>query len=123
LVKLVVDEAGSPELRDLVTRTNVVSCSLLRTELRRAAARVRTADVRPLTEEVLARAGILLLDNATLDRAGALSPPTMRSLDAIHLAVALRFSQEISAVVTYDARMATAARLHGFDVWSPGAGL
>jgi len=120
-VKLVVDEAESTDLRDLAARTDAVSCSLLRTELRRAVARVESVDLRPLAELLLDDVGMLSLGDAMLDRAGALSPSSLRSLDAIHLTAALRVADLIDAVVTYDARLAEAARLHGLEVWSPGA--
>lgn len=115
-----VDEAESRQLQDLVLRTRAVSCTLLRTELRRAASRVTTVDVLPLAEEVLAGTRLVAVDEAMLDRAGSLAPVSLRSLDAIHIAAALVVAEEISAVVTYDARMAAAARFHGFEVWSPG---
>ncbi len=45
----------------------------------------------------------------------------LRSLDALHLAAALRLG--CRSVVTYDERMAVAARELGFDVVAPGAQL
>jgi len=43
----------------------------------------------------------------------------LRSLDAIHLAAALMVAAQLEAVVTYDARMAAAARLLGLRVAAP----
>ena len=40
------------------------------------------------------------------DAAAALDPRVLRSLDAIHLAAAQLFGDELTAVVTYDRRMA-----------------
>lgn len=120
-MKLVVDEAGSEQLRDLVVRTDAVSSALIRTELRRAVARLPGMDVRPRAEQVLDDVALLSLDAATLDRAGRLRPISLRSLDAVHLAGALLMVGDISALVTYDVRLADAAREHGLEVWSPGA--
>jgi hypothetical protein len=55
----------------------------------------------------------LLEDAATLDRG------VLRSLDAIHLASARTLGDELQAVVTYDARMATAAERLGLQVDTP----
>ncbi len=42
-----------------------------------------------------------------------------RALDAIHIASALTLGEELEAVVTYDARMAEAARAAGLRVEAP----
>ena len=47
------------------------------------------------------------------------SSPTLRTLDAIHLATAIAVRDEIDAVVTYDDRLADAARSEGLAVLSP----
>lgn len=44
-----------------------------------------------------------------------------RSLDAIHLASALQCGDALGHVVTYDARMAAAARALGLRIVSPGS--
>jgi predicted nucleic acid-binding protein len=44
----------------------------------------------------------------------------IRSLDAIHVASAQRLGAELTALVTYDKRMADAARNAGLPVASPG---
>jgi predicted nucleic acid-binding protein len=53
--------------------------------------------------------------------AGATGGPSLRALDAIHVAAALRLGPEIEVFVTYDDRQAEAARAAGFDVVSPTA--
>jgi uncharacterized protein len=53
--------------------------------------------------------------------AGLLDPPLMRTLDALHLAVALGLGDDLNGLVTYDARLADAARRHAITVVSPGA--
>jgi predicted nucleic acid-binding protein len=55
------------------------------------------------------------IDEELLDAAAALD----RSLDAIHLAAAQLFGDELTAVVTYDRRMAEAAVLVDVVVAAP----
>jgi predicted nucleic acid-binding protein len=59
------------------------------------------------------------IDDELLDAAAALDPRVLRSLDAIHLAAAQLFGDELTAVVTYDRRMATAAGLLDLRVVAP----
>src|SRR5579884_2432398 len=60
------------------------------------------------------------LDEPLLDRAGELEPRTLRSLDALHLAAALAIGPELGAFLTYDERLAEAARGVGLTVHAPG---
>jgi predicted nucleic acid-binding protein len=53
------------------------------------------------------------------DQAAALTPASIRSLDAIHLASALELGPELAAFVTYDARLAEAAAAAGLPVVAP----
>ncbi|HEY4865183.1 MAG TPA: PIN domain-containing protein [Candidatus Dormibacteraeota bacterium] len=46
-------------------------------------------------------------------------PPELRSLDAIHLATARALGTNLSALVTYDERLAEAASWYGMQVVSP----
>ena len=46
-------------------------------------------------------------------------PPAVRTLEAIHLATALRISDQLSSFVTYDRRLAGAATAAGLTVDSP----
>jgi hypothetical protein len=46
--------------------------------------------------------------------------PTIRSLDALHVASALRLGGEVEAFVTYDRRQAEAAVAAGLRVTGPG---
>jgi predicted nucleic acid-binding protein len=69
--------------------------------------------------QVLARVDLLRINDRVLDAAGLLAPADLRSLDAIHLASADQFSSDLRAFVTYDERLATAARDRGFRVIRP----
>jgi predicted nucleic acid-binding protein len=54
-------------------------------------------------------------------RGGLTGPPRLRSLDAIHLASALAIGDYPEAFVTYDERLADAARAVGLKVLTPEA--
>ena len=59
------------------------------------------------------------ISKAIADRAGSIPPPAVRTLDAIHLASALRVGAR--QMLVYDRRLAEAAAGAGLDVLSPGA--
>lgn len=112
-----VEERGTAELAAWLTPDIVPAASaLVRTELRRAAARLDPR-LLPTVEQVLGRLHLLRLDDATLDLAGSLAPAGLRSLDALHVACALLAG--VDMVVTYDARMAEAAAVAGLGVGAP----
>lgn len=74
-------------------------------------------------DEVRAALGgfyIIGVDAPIRARAGSLTPFTLRSLDAIHLATALEVAATGLEVVTYDDRLADAARGLGLTVAQPG---
>ncbi|MFI7401643.1 hypothetical protein ACIBW9_14410 [Streptomyces sp. NPDC049541] len=48
-----------------------------------------------------------------------MNPATVRSLDAIHLATALRVRSQLTSFVTYDRRLADAAQAAGLTVDMP----
>jgi predicted nucleic acid-binding protein len=62
---------------------------------------------------------LVQLADTLLDAAGILEPMEMRSLDAIHLAAAALVAPELTALVTYDKRMAEGAAHLGFPIVSP----
>jgi uncharacterized protein len=62
---------------------------------------------------------LVRLDEPLLDRAAELDPATLRPPDALHLAAALAIGPDLGVVVTYDDRLAEAARNHGLDVQAP----
>lgn len=66
-----------------------------------------------------AGAGLLGLDRALLEQAGTLGPAGLRSLDAVHMAAGLSLGEDLAEVITYDARMADAARAQGLVVSQP----
>jgi predicted nucleic acid-binding protein len=70
-------------------------------------------------QAVLARLAFVELDGELARVAAATGGPTLRALDAIHLASALRLGHEVEAFVTYDDRQAVAAERSGLTVESP----
>jgi len=52
-------------------------------------------------------------------RRAALLPADLRSLDAIHLATVLQLGDDVGQLVTYDDRMAEAARQLGIKTARP----
>lgn len=70
-------------------------------------------------EALLDRLMLIRLEATVLDAAGRMQPPALRSLDAIHVQSALVLGDQLEARVTYDARMAGAARGAGLRVMAP----
>ena len=64
---------------------------------------------------------VLSADVSLLRQAGSLEPPALRSLDAIHLASALRLASQLGSLVTYDLRLAAAAAAQGIRGVAPGS--
>jgi predicted nucleic acid-binding protein len=56
---------------------------------------------------------------AILDAAGQLPEPTLRSLDAIHLATAEDLRSVLTRFIAYDKRLAEAASARGLPVVMP----
>ena len=85
--------------------------------VRRANASERT---RTRLDAVLGGLTLLRFDDALLRLATHVGPPLLRSLDAIHLAAALSIGDYPEAFITYDGRLATAARTLKLHVVQPG---
>jgi predicted nucleic acid-binding protein len=110
-VKLFLPEPDAPALtRYLASRPRRVSAMLLRTEALRTAIRAALSPQRMLlVRALLESVSFIVADQALSDEAGILQPPELRSLDAIHLATARALGTNLSALVTYDQRLADAA--------------
>jgi predicted nucleic acid-binding protein len=54
------------------------------------------------------------------DEAAQLEPAELRSLDALHMAAALRLGPALGSMVSYDERVLDAARRHGLAIAHPG---
>jgi predicted nucleic acid-binding protein len=118
LVKLVLDERdAAPMRRWYVEADRVVTSHVGAIETRRAVA--RKVVVSGHVDAVLRSVSIVLLSPAIGLLAASLAPATLRTLDAIHLATALEIGPELDAFVTYDGRLAAAAREAGLPVVQP----
>ena len=121
-VKLVVAERDTAALIAWIAdrKDDVVSSDLLRTELLRATRR-GASHAMPRARAVLDSLTLLTLPTSTFERAADLDPDLLRSLDALHLAAALELGDDLDGLVTFDDRLARAARLHGVTVTAPGS--
>jgi predicted nucleic acid-binding protein len=118
LVKLAVREPESAALvRFLRGKTELVASALARTEVARALLPLGAA-ASARGREVLERVELVRVNDRVLALAGTLLPPELRSLDAIHLATA-ELVGRVRVIVTYDDRMAAAARTMRWKVASP----
>jgi uncharacterized protein len=118
--KLLVEEPSSSRLAarldDAVDADHaLLSSMLLETELRRLAVRVDLAQTA--VTQLLERFDLVEIDRSLYREAGLLSGRHLRSLDALHLAVALRAGADV--MVTYDQRQADAADAAGLPVLAP----
>ena len=119
LVKLVIAEPESAALRRyLGGEPERASSALARVEVLRAI-RGQSTTAPTRARRLLQRLHLVPIDDDLLDAAAMLDPTILRGLDDIHLAAAQLFGDELTAVVTYDRRMATAAALTGMVVAAP----
>jgi uncharacterized protein len=76
-------------------------------------------DLTSRAGEVVAQVNVIEVGAPIRASAALLEPATVRSLDALHLATAIEIGDALDAVITYDARMAAAARSLGLAVAAP----
>jgi uncharacterized protein len=123
LMKLVTEEAESKDFAAWFgkqsRKVRLVSCDLARTELMRATRRLPLAYVSRV-RDVLDTLFLVTVPTSTYEAAALLDPPALRSLDAIHLAAAIAFGDELRAFVTYDDQLSIAALQNGLHVLAPG---
>lgn len=121
-MKLAVHE---PETDALISRLTTVSdarvsSALSLVEVPRALRRAYSYQhVLERADNVLRAVEMIDIDSEILEMAAAIEPGGLRSLDAIHLATAVLLGPRETVLVTYDARLADAAREAGFVVESP----
>jgi uncharacterized protein len=120
LVKLVVAEDETPTLRRWLLEADrrPVSCDLARTELMRAVRRTapdRVVQARAVLDSIT----LVDVGTQTFEQAGRIDPALLRTRDAVHLAAALDLGDDLDGIVTYDERLAEAARLNGIPTSAP----
>lgn len=119
-MKLVVEEPESAALeRHLADSPTLVTSRLALVEVSRATALANPAvEVRRETARLLGSCMLVEANDPLLRSALSLTSRAVRTLDAIHLASALRVSAD--EVVAYDLRLIDAAADHGLAVSHPG---
>jgi uncharacterized protein len=118
LVKLIVDEPESTVLhRWYVEAERLLSSRIGVVETIRATSR-RPVDAAH-RDRILSDLEVVEVTATICATAAAVHPPLLRTLDAIHLASALAVGPELDALVTYDDRLAEAARAIGLPVVRP----
>jgi uncharacterized protein len=127
-VKLIHAEADSAALRQFLDERSTIewaSSSLVEIETYRALARAtRPADMPAVINQFHALLDLIVrieIDSGIRIIAQTVAPPTVRSLDAIHLATGLRLKDQdrLTSFVTYDKRLAEAASAAGLTVEMP----
>lgn len=118
--KLLVEEPASRRLAARLDAAvdqgdTLASSMLLETELRRFALHVELAQTA--VTHLLERFDLVETDRSLYREAGLLPGRHLRSLDALHLAAALRLGADVMA--TYDHRQADAAEAAGLPVVAP----
>jgi predicted nucleic acid-binding protein len=121
LVKLVVREPESSALVELLREHGErASSTLALTEVPRALRRAGFGRAeRRRARTVLGGVALIDVDRRILSAAAVLEPPMLRTLDAIHLATALILGDDLTALVTYDRRLAEAAGRSHVEVLAP----
>lgn len=121
IFKLVRQEPESDALEAWLTtpvQAPHVSSALALVEVIRSARRVDATGERD-ARRVLATLALIPMTQDILDEAVTVGDPLLRTLDAIHVATALSVRLDLTAVVTYDRRLAAAATRAGLHTVSP----
>jgi predicted nucleic acid-binding protein len=126
VVKLVRQESCSTDLVSWLNAHHdvpLVSSALVEVEVPRALRRSAPQALVGVPAAV-GRVFRLEIDSTVRATAAAFTEPTLRSLDAIHLATAQLLANEsrttLTAFVTYDRRLLESARTAGLPTASPG---
>ena len=121
LVKLVLTERESDALESWLSarpELTLVASDLVRVEVVRAVARLEP-DAVPTARALLAGLHLVPVTTDLLDLAAGTGPPSLRSLDAVHLATAVVLGPELEALVVYDDRLAEAGARMALPVVQP----
>lgn len=125
LMKLVRREDETAALRDWLNHypdEPVATSELGRVEVLRAARRIG-GQAMPEARAVIGDVDLVPLNRAVQDIASEIDDPLLRTLDALHIASALLLSEDLTAVLAYDDRLANAAKAAGLVVVTPGRAL
>lgn len=119
LVKSVLEEDETQSLRQALGGYSRHASSLIVVvEVLRGIAQ-RDPSKEPLARRVLGSLVLMGLSTRVLVTAATLDPPALRSLDALHVASAMRLGRSLGAFVSYDERQLEAAAALGLPTASP----
>jgi predicted nucleic acid-binding protein len=119
LGRVLLNEPDMPAIRYALDRfERHISSRLLSVELHRLGLR---EDMLEYVEVLLSGKVLIPMDEEILAAAETISPSVVRTLDAIHLATAVRLFEagRLDALMTYDKQLSDGARAHGIAVLSP----
>ena len=124
IVKLIWSEAESSALAEFVlsderSAKTLITSAVSRIEVLRATRR-RDGSLLSRAREVLETFSEFEITEGIMETAAMVGSPNLRTLDAIHLATAMENASGMRALITYDTRLAQAARELGLLVASPG---
>jgi predicted nucleic acid-binding protein len=112
------DSTAFATFYDAHTTSPWVSSALLRIELIRAVNRALPAAL-PEARDLLLAFDYIPIDDEIVEAAMNEPDRMLRSLDAIHLATARQLGTDLTSLITYDDRLASAARDAGMTVTDP----
>jgi predicted nucleic acid-binding protein len=119
LGRVLLDEPDKSAIKDALDSFDQVTASrLLRIELRRVGLKRGLLD---RAEALLADIALIPLEDQILTATETLTPASVGTLDAIHLATAVQLTKagKLNALMTYNKGLAAGAREHGITVLSP----
>lgn len=121
LLKLAFPEAETAAVEaDLADRDGLISSRLCAIECARAFRRSGGRTALQSLEALLEGVVFIEISSDIAAHASDVGPSGLRALDAIHLASALSTGDPSLEVITYDHRLAEAARANGLTVVQPG---
>ncbi len=120
-MKLVIEENESAALERHIAEDAVLATSRVAlVEVPRATGLANPApEVQRETDRLLGSCMLVDVSDGLLGAAGRLTSRALRTLDAIHLASAMRVAAD--EIVAYDRRLLRAAGEHGLTVSHPGS--
>ncbi len=120
LVKLVIDEPETEALWAWMTdtRRRFLTSKLTEIETSRAVGRW-APDQAEAARQTLIPVVVVDISDVICAAAERITPPKLRSLDAIHLVTALELGEDLDGIITYDHRLASAAAAHNVTVIAP----
>lgn len=94
------------------------SSDIVRIELQRAV-RSHVPELMPRVRSILDALLLTAVSTEMCVRAARVEPSSLRSLDDLYLVAAMDLGGDLEGIVTYDERLAEAARANGIPVISP----